>query len=316
LSNHALGIIALCLVFVATTVFMTQLDSVRYSAPQPQVAMAATVEKPAAFRHLSLIATSSIVVDVSTGQTLYESNSDVQLPLASLTKVPMAFVVSESMPADSVVTIPRDTSPTSKAQSLPAGSRWYLKDLLTYTLVASSNDGAEILADQARYDIHLRYPQSPLNTATLWRMNDLAHSLGLTHTYFLNPTGLDESITQSGAYGSAGDMATLFAYVASTTPTIYAGTARAGVHLASLDGESTVVQNTDEALDAIPGLVMGKTGFTDLAGGNLAVVFDVAPGHRIVAVVLHSTREGRFSDMKKLVEAARETFAPGVAAPQ
>ena len=46
---------------------------------------------------------------------------------------------------------------------------------------------------------------------------------------------------------------------------------------------------------------MGKTGYTDLAGGNLAVVFDVAPSHPVVAIVMHSTEDGRFADMKAIV---------------
>jgi D-alanyl-D-alanine carboxypeptidase len=50
---------------------------------------------------------------------------------------------------------------------------------------------------------------------------------------------------------------------------------------------------------------MGKTGFTDLAGGNLAIVFDVGLAHPVVAVVLGSSEEGRFSDMQKLVDRAR-----------
>ena len=56
---------------------------------------------------------------------------------------------------------------------------------------------------------------------------------------------------------------------------------------------------------------MGKTGYTDLAGGNLAVVFDVGPVHPVIAVVLHSTQLGRFDDMKKLVAATQEAVAEG-----
>jgi len=57
-------------------------------------------------------------------------------------------------------------------------------------------------------------------------------------------------------------------------------------------------------LGAIPGIIMGKTGYTDLAGGNLAVVFDAGVGHPVVAVVMGSTQDGRFSDMKQLVSAS------------
>ena len=66
--------------------------------------------------------------------------------------------------------------------------------------------------------------------------------------------------------------------------------------------------NTNEALGELPGLIMGKTGITDLAGGNLGIVFEVSPNHPVVAVVLGSTRDGRFEDMKKLVARTQETI--------
>jgi D-alanyl-D-alanine carboxypeptidase len=54
---------------------------------------------------------------------------------------------------------------------------------------------------------------------------------------------------------------------------------------------------------------MGKTGTTDLAGGNLAIVFDIGLAHPITAVVLGSSERGRFTDMRKLVETARKAVA-------
>ena len=76
-------------------------------------------------------------------------------------------------------------------------------------------------------------------------------------------------------------------------------------------GEHITAENTDEALPAIPGLILGKTGITQLAGGNLAIVFEVGPAHPVVAVVLHSTQQGRFADMKALVAATQESIASG-----
>jgi D-alanyl-D-alanine carboxypeptidase len=46
-----------------------------------------------------------------------------------------------------------------------------------------------------------------------------------------------------------------------------------------------------------------KTGFTDLAGGNLAVVFNIDFQKPFVVVVLNSSAEERFKDVKKMVEA-------------
>ena len=56
---------------------------------------------------------------------------------------------------------------------------------------------------------------------------------------------------------------------------------------------------------AIPGLVGVKTGFTDLAGGNVAIGWS-AFGRSYVVVVLGSTREGRFSDALTLYQATMD----------
>jgi D-alanyl-D-alanine carboxypeptidase len=53
-------------------------------------------------------------------------------------------------------------------------------------------------------------------------------------------------------------------------------------------------------------LVGGKTGLTDLAGGNLAVIFDIAPNHPVAAVVLGSSEKSRFDDIEKLVDKTLE----------
>jgi D-alanyl-D-alanine carboxypeptidase len=248
------------------------------------------------------------VLDLTTGETLYEKNADAQLPLASLTKVPLVAVVTESMPKNSQVTIPYDTNWNSNAQQLHQGEVLKLQDLIDYTLIASSNEGAEILAAVAEKSVNEKYPQAPMGGATLWRMNNLVSELGLSHTYFLNPTGLDESLTQSGAYGSARDVAKIFAYAASAYPDAFTGTTHDGTLVYATDGSTASVTNTNEALGDIPGLVMGKTGFTDLAGGNLAVVFDVGLAHPVAAVVMGSTEAARFSDMRILVKTAREAI--------
>lgn len=261
-----------------------------------------------AFNDVNLIARSAIVVDLRDMHTLYSMNADAQLPLASITKVPMALAVSEAFKPDDVITIPEDTSPPGSAEHLGKGEQWHVGDVIDFTLVASSNEGAEILADAADPILRAKYPQAEGN-ATLWRMNDLARELGLTNTYFLDVTGLDVSETQAGAYGSARDVAALFAHAASTSLATFSQTTRNTIKISAVTGQHTVAYNTNEALPAISGLVMGKTGYTDLAGGNLAIVFDVGPAHPIVAVVLGSTQEGRFADMEKLVSATQNQVA-------
>ncbi len=60
--------------------------------------------------------------------------------------------------------------------------------------------------------------------------------------------------------------------------------------------------NTDKVLDDIKTVLAGKTGYTDTAGGNLAVLYEPRPGLQIAIVVLGASRDGRFSDMLELVQ--------------
>lgn len=313
----AAGQLFLSVVFVATACGVyTYLSDQSVAAAQTQAADAALAaqesEKAAAaqaFAAVALQAEGAIIVDDTTHVVLFSRNPTAQLPLASLTKVPLVLAVSEALPPTSVMTLVNPVLGSGTTQSIPAGTSWTTKDLIDFTLVGSSNDGAQALADTADESLRARYPSAPKGTAAIWLMNKLVHDLGLSHTYFLNPTGLDESATVSGAYGSAADVATIFSYAASTSPDLFSATSLKTVTITSMDGRKATAQNTDEALDDIPGLMMGKTGYTELAGGNLAVVANIAPGHRIIAVVLGSTFDGRFSDMRELIAAAQATFA-------
>ena len=52
-----------------------------------------------------------------------------------------------------------------------------------------------------------------------------------------------------------------------------------------------------------------KTGFTNLAGGNLAIIFDAGFMHPMTIVVLGSSAEGRFSDVVKLAKITLEKLS-------
>ncbi len=315
-TGHIAGLISAVLIaiaaFAASYAYMDHA-----AAMQSQAAAAAAAAAAEAIQHtfdsVNLEAKSAIVVDLTDGHILYQKNANAQLPLASITKVAMALAVSEVLDPNSTITIPYDTAYAGTPPTrLLKGETWTIRNVMNFTLVASSNEGADILATEANDALHAKYPQSPDSApygATVWRMNDIAHSLGMTQTYFLNTNGLDLSTTQSGAYSSARDIAKLMAYAASTSPETFVATTKDSLHLVDEDGDQAAAHNTNEALGDIPGLIMGKTGFTDLAGGNLAVVFDVGLAHPVVAVVLGSSYEGRFTDMRTLVNATRDALA-------
>lgn len=269
----------------------------------PPVAAAVVATKPHVFDTIQIQAQSAFVYDPTTGETLYEKNSDSQLPLASLTKLMLALVAEKTIPKDSQITIEAASLAEDGDSGLQLGEHWQLSKLLDLTLVVSSNDGADAIARSAAEFLHSTTTSDPIETAVA-RMNVEAKALGLVRTYFLNPTGLDISATQSGSYGSARDVAHLLAHIVAEYPGLLDATAKDGV-LVSSDESMHEAKNTNHALDHIPGLIAGKTGYTDLAQGNLAVAFDLGVGHPIIAVVLGSSYEGRFTDMQTLVKTAQ-----------
>lgn len=279
-----------------------------HKAPEAQVA-AAEVTTSSLFEAVVITGKGAYVVDASNDRVLYAKNPDAQLPLASITKVVLTLVVADVLPMESTVRISSDAV-TKGGGGLTFGEEWRVRDLIDYMLIASSNTAAEALAEAAEEGIRAKYPEAPAERAVIWRMNRLASQLGMSSTYFLNPSGLDESVTQAGALGSAKDIAALFSYALRTNRELFAGTSREFATLGPLNAPKRDVHNTNEALASIPHIYMGKTGLTDLAGGNLAIAYDAGENHPVIVIVLGSTQEGRFADVTSLVETAAKVLNP------
>jgi len=127
----------------------------------------------------------------------------------------------------------------------------------------------------------------------------------MSQSFFLNETGLDLNETVSGAYGSSKDVAILIENILQEYPDILEASSHGQVEVSS-NLFTHQINNTNQIVETLPNVVASKTGFTDLAGGNLAVVFDAGINHRIVVSVLGSTKEERFSDVEKLIWTALE----------
>ncbi|MBX4192123.1 serine hydrolase [Candidatus Parcubacteria bacterium] len=239
----------------------------------------------------ALTAKSAIVYDPTTGRVLFAKNADDQLPLASLTKLMAAAAVLATTDQNNVVSIKASDLRPDGDWNFQVGEKWKLSQLIRFGIVASSNDAMAAAAANAGENI-------------ITAMNRTAGSLGLTHTYFLNPTGLDLDLETSGAYGSARDVAVLAAAFLKKYPDLLEATAEPSVSISS-EGHVLTATSTATPLRSIPGFIGAKTGFTDLAGGNLVAAFDLEVGHPVIVAVLGSTREGRFNDVRTIIEAAR-----------
>jgi len=235
----------------------------------------------------TLIAKAVVVYDVKANKILFEKNANAPLALASLTKLMAAEAILATEDEGTTITITSADLAPEGDSGLIVGEVWTLKNLLTFGLVASSNDAMAAAASGGGIE------------GTVEKMNNLAQVFGLTSMHFANPTGLDTSSTTAGAYGSARDMALLVSDFLRQYPVLFSATVN----------ETTPMKATAEPILDIPGLIGAKTGYTDLAGGNLVAAFDIEVGHPIVVVVLGSSREGRFTDVRNLIDAARAVLA-------
>lgn len=245
------------------------------------------------FVGLKLQAKSALVYDLDTQKTLYELSADDRRPIASITKLMTAYAASLLLSSDSTVLIDQTDANVVSSAGLTAGESWKFSDLLAFTLVSSSNGGATAIARAAAETAGVDF---------ITQMNNVAKELSLSNTLFRNETGLDlNNGLLSGSYSTARDIAKLLGYIEQHSPQLLTDTNKTKVTLYSLEGTVHTAINTNLLVAKIPNLLASKTGTTDLAGGNLAIVFEPTSGHKVVVVVLGSTPQGRFDDISTLV---------------
>ncbi|MFH1170704.1 MAG: hypothetical protein V1704_04065 [Candidatus Vogelbacteria bacterium] len=239
------------------------------------------------FTSLNLEAKAAFVYEPDTGRVLYAKKASERLPIASVTKLMTVLTASELLPDSTIIPLAR--------------RRYHLKDLVALTLVSSSNQGAMALATATT---------EALGRDLVAEMNAEANVLGLKQTAFSNPTGLDFADGQAGSYSTAYDIAHLFTHILATRPELLAATKFEEIETSTVEGVRHRYQNTNEIISELSGLLGSKTGFTDVAEGSLVIAFDRGLNQPVVVVVLGSSAQGRFNDVKQLVEATIKTFIP------
>ena len=254
------------------------------------------------FETIKLKARSAMVWDMQEERPIYEKNSGESLPLASITKIMTAIVASEKVQSDMEIMIEPYFLEQHGQSGLLINEAWYLKDLIDIIMLTSANDAAYAIAAIVGSEILGGGPEDRVNFFVS-EMNKKAGEIGLSQSFFNNPTGLDVNEMSAGAYGSADDIVKLVSYAFLNHPEIFYPTKKDSVEKTSLSGYSHHFTNTNPSVHNMNGLVASKTGYTDLAGGNLAVVVNVDLNYPVIIVVMGSTFEGRFEDALNLIEA-------------
>lgn len=140
-----------------------------------------------------LSARAAILVDARDGHVLYRRDPTQERPIASATKLMTALVALDELPLGREVrAVPYDPATAESRIDLRTGERMSVADLLRALLLESANDAAETLAVRAAGSVD-RFVR---------RMNERAQEIGLMHTRFANPVGLDSP----GAHSTALDL--------------------------------------------------------------------------------------------------------------
>lgn len=245
---------------------------------------------PVSAEALQLSAASTVLMEVSTGQVLYENNADEQRAPASITKIMTMLLVMEAMEAGKFT---MDTQvPVSEHASSMGGSQIWLEvgetmsvyDMLKATAVASANDAATALGELV----------AGSEEAFVELMNERAAQLGMTGTHFVNCCGLDTE----NHYSTARDIALMSRALLQHDPI----KEFSQIWIDYLRGGSTQLVNTNKLVRFYQGTTGLKTGTTDDAGFCVSASAE-RDGMELVAVVLDGeTSDKRFSDAKKLLD--------------
>lgn len=240
-------------------------------------------------------AKAAILLDVKTGQILYNKNMNARLAPASTTKILTAIIALESGRLDDEVKVSAHAAGTGgSSMHLYAGQTITLRELVTGLLLRSGNDAAVAIAE------HLAGSTSEFVNI----MNQKAHLIGAYNSQFKNPNGL----SAAGHYSTAFDLACLaryalfnptFAAIVSTKETIVEWRDRRG------RGTDKPLRNTNKLLWMLADADGVKTGTTSEAGPCL-VSSATRGNQKLVAVVLHD--HARWQNSIRLLQYGFEEY--------
>ena len=137
-------------------------------------------------------------------------------------------------------------------------------------LIQSSNDAAFALTGRVG------------ERAFVDLMNIYAGQMGLRHTGFINPTGLEpDNSSLPMNTSTAEELAVLAEYILEKEPEIFEITANKSYEVLRPDGSlhDFIPQNTNILLGEMPGIIGGKTGWSPAAGGCLLLIFEKPEGN-------------------------------------
>ena len=254
---------------------------------------------------LHLASGSALLIDLQNNQVIYENNADHVVPIASVTKLMTGMVVLDAKQSMTEV-IDVDISQTKEMRGVfsrvKLGSELNRKDMLLITLMSSENRAAASLAHH--------YPGG--YSAFIAAMNAKAKALGMSHTRYVEPTGLSTSNVST-----ARDLAKLL-IAAQRYPLLSELSTTKEKTVAFKKPSYTLgFHNTDHLINKNDwDIKVTKTGFTNQAGHCLVLVTRMG-GRPVAMVILDAfgkyTHFADASRLRKWVETGKSSAPPAVA---
>ncbi len=263
----------------------TRASMVQAAPPRPSVGQLTGLH--ATDDPLDLKSSVALVIDQDTQQVLFSKNPQAVLPIASITKLMTALVVTEAkLPLDETLTVSQDDVDTEKGSRsrLTVGTQLSRGEMLLLALMSSENRAAHALGRH--------YPGGL--TAFVAAMNAKAQLLGMHDTRYVEPTGLS-----SQNRSSANDLVRL----------VDAAYAHQIIRELSTSREAQVdVGHRQLQFRSTNGLVrspewdigLQKTGYISEAGRCLVMQAQLA-GRKLIMVLLDSAgRYSRIGDAERI----------------
>lgn len=225
-------------------------------------------------------AASAILMDVDSGRVLYEHNADAKMLIASTTKIMTALVAVRDGNLSDTVTVSREAAYTEgSSMYLKEGEELTLETLLYGLMLCSGNDAAVAVAEHVGGSVQ----------GFVKRMNETARELGMNHSSFANPNGLDDE----KHYSTARDMAVLACAALENETVLRIASTR------SITIGGRTMTNHNKLLSMMDGCLGLKTGYTRAAGRTLVSCAE-RNGQRLAAVTLQDGND--WADHQSLFE--------------
>lgn len=232
------------------------------------------------------------ITDSGLKKVLNQKNPDWALPIASISKLMTAVIVLENINPETEIKATRDYVGLEESAFVLEDNKIYTaKELLANMLISSDNDSARLLSGTLGEKNFID------------KMNSKAKELGMDKTYFVNVTGLDpqKPITELNI-SSPNNLADLIIYIKNKHPEILKLTANPSYNFCDIKNYCKLISSTDKLLtdnDFKFKIIGGKTGSTDLALKNLALLTTPLEGVSLINIVLGS--KDNFADTVSLI---------------